>query len=579
MMGMLTASLASAQTYYFVDKSTGSDSSNGTTEATAWRTIQKALDVAGANSIVQIKAGTYYENLTAKQTGTINNPIVYRSYQQDVVIIDGSATTGSTLLTIKDKSNLRFEHLTFQNITKNNAKGIYIESGANSINPASNLYFKRVTVTGINWNSSKTKEPKENNNAQPFIAYGRGTTVSKAITNLVIDSCEFYNNIPGYSEVLSIDGNINGFTIKNNLVHDNLNIGIYAGGNYEECSVKSLDHSRNGVIENNTCYNNVALYATSGGIYADGAQNVIIRNNRSYNNGYGIDLGCERDGTTDSITVINNLIYNNADAGITVGGYDTTTTGQVLGCIIRNNTLYQNDLGKNGSGEFYLTKASDCVFENNVVYTSSQKVLLSLENIVPQAGNKFNYNCWYNPTGDSARLTVNWVDKTYSSYTAYKKATYQDADSKFANPLLAAVPSLNLLAGSPCINAGNPATVLSSGETDFAGNTRVNGIIDIGAYESTGLVTAVKDILKGRPGVYVYPNPVKPSTTIYLTTPLNNGILEIYDISGKKTGEIRNITGTQIHIDGIPLKKGVYVYKLSQHYSVVATGKLVSVNE
>lgn len=359
-----------AQSNYFVDNTNGNDSNNGTSLATPWKTIQKACNTAVPNSIIQIKAGTYKENIVVNVSGTVGNPITFKAYMNDAVFIDGTGTLGSTLLIIKDKSYLNFENLTLQNLTKNNAIGILVECSTSGTVHA--LHFSKLIFKNINWTNNATTQPGSNNNSQPFIAYGRGTTAANAITNLLIENCEFYNNITGYSETMSLDGNIDGFSIKNNYVHDNINIGIYVGGNYGECSIPALDHVRNGTIESNTCSSNVAFYATSGGIYADGAQNVLIQKNKCTGNGYGIEVGCEENGSTDNIVVINNLIIQNKEAGIAVGGYTTTTTGQVLNCIFRNNTLFQNDDSKNGSGEFYITKASGCIFENNILYTNME---------------------------------------------------------------------------------------------------------------------------------------------------------------------------------------------------------------
>lgn len=481
-----TPSKNPTQTSYYVDGTNGSDSNTGLSAANAWKTIQKACNSATPGSTVYIKSGSYYENIVVNVSGTAGSPIYFRNFENDAVIIDGTNTSGTALLSITDKSHLVFRNLQFRNLVKNNAVGIFIECSEDGT--VTSLHFKNLVVHDIKWVNNTSTIPGDDDNAQPFIAYGRGTTSARAITDIVVDSCEFYNNITGYSESVSLDGNIDGFSLTNNQVHDNTNIGLYAGGNYGECSVATLDHARNGIIEKNTCYHNVSDYATSGGIYADGAWNVTIQKNICYGNGYGIEVGCEENGTTDSIIVINNLIYNNQDAGIAVGGWTTSTTGQVLNCTFRNNTLYQNDVANNGSGEFYITKASSCNFINNVMFTNSENTLLSLEKISPQTSNTFNYNCYYTPSGSSSNITINWRGKTYSTFASYKKGISQDNNSLFSNPALVNVTSspfdLNIQAGSPCIDAGNPSTILITGETDFAGNTRMaNSKIDIGAYE------------------------------------------------------------------------------------------------
>jgi hypothetical protein len=471
---------------FYVDKTNGLDKNTGTSADQAWKTIQKACNSATPGSVVYIKGGTYNENIVVNVSGTATSPITFKNYNSDPVIVDGTGKSGSILLQIEDKSYLNFEGIVFQNVVKNGAKGILVE--CSSKGKVTSLSFKKIVIRNIKWTSSATTLPGDEDNAQPFIVYGRGTTEANAITDLVVDSCEMYNNYTGFSEVLSIDGNVKGFTVTNNIVHDNTNIGIYAGGNYGECSVPSLDHARNGLIEKNICYKNVSSYATSGGIYADGSQNVVIRRNISCRNGYGIEVGAEENGTTENITVINNLVYKNQESGIAVGGWTTETTGQVLNSTFRNNTLYWNDSTNNGSGEFYITKASNCTFENNIVYSNKQNIFITVEKMSPQTSNKFNYNCYFSQSNSATNIEVNWRGKNYTSFVKYQSGSSQDKNSLYANPKLTNIalttPDFGLLPGSLCINGGNPSTVVSAGETDFMGNIRMaGGRIDIGAVE------------------------------------------------------------------------------------------------
>jgi len=567
------------QTNYYVDPVNGNNAFNGTSLGAAWKTIQKACDAATPNSIVQIKGGTYYENLVVNVSGTNGNPITFKNYMNESVIIDGTGTTGTTLLNITDKSYLTFKNLTFQNLTKNNAQGILVECSAGGT--VTSLLFRKLVVKNIRWTANASATPTSNNNAQAFIAYGRGTTSAKAIANLVIDSCDFYNNVTGFSEVLSLDGNIDGFTVTNNNVHHNTNIGIYAGGNYGECSIPSLDHARNGTIEKNNCYKNVSLYATSGGIYADGAQNVIIRRNICYRNGYGIEVGCEENGTTDNITVINNLLFRNLDCGIAVGGYTTSTTGQVLNSIFRNNTLFQNDSSKNGSGEFYITKASNCVFKNNLVYTNSENVLFSVENISPQASNTFNYNCWFTPQNNANDITVNWKTANYSSFSAYKTGTSQDANSFYSNPKLVNTilvnPDLHIQTLSPCVNSGDPVTTVLGSETDYDGNARAVSTIDIGAFEYAviPIISEISSIENNKVPMFVYPNPFSSQATLFSGIELKNASLAIYNLAGNEVKKVENISGFQIPLDGDNLPVGLLIFKVEQDSKVISTGKLI----
>ena len=451
-----------AQTNYYVDVVNGNDLNNGTSLSSTWKTIQKACNTATPNSIVQIKAGTYNENIVVNVSGTIGNPITIKNYLNDVVLIDGTIATGTTMLTISNKNYLNFENLTIQNRTVNNAQGILVETtGANT---STGLSFSNITISNINWINNAATIPTATDNAQAFIALGR----NGGISNITIDNCHVFNNILGFSEAISLDGNINGFTIQNCLVHDNTNIGIVAIGNYTTSTPINTDHARNGTIKNNVCYKNVSLYATSGGIYIDGGNNIVVSQNKCYENGNGIEVGCEQNGTTDNITVRDNLVFNNNQSGISVGGYTATTTGQVTNSTIRNNTLFENNSSNDGTGEIVISKASNCSFENNIIYSSSQSVLMSVDNILPQSGNSLNYNCWFTPQNNPSAIVVNWRGLTYTTFPSYQTGTSQDVNSLFSNPNLnnAALPSpeLHILATSPCVNTGKSSTLVSVGE-------------------------------------------------------------------------------------------------------------------
>jgi hypothetical protein len=476
--------LASVRIYY-VDGAQGNDQNDGLSLTTAWKTIQKSFDAAVAGSTVMIKGGTYYEQLTVHVSGTAGNPVTFTNYNGEQVIIDGSKITGTTIVTIADKSYLVFSNLTITNLTKNNATGVLVSAGkSGSVN---DVTFRRVVFSNIKWTSSAATTPNSNQNAQPFIAYGYGATQANAITNLVIDSCEFTGNITGYSESLSLDGNIDGFTITNNKVHDNSNIGIAAIGHYGTSSNTTVDQSRNGLIRGNTCYNNKASYATSGGIYVDGGANIKIDRNITYQNGYGIEVGNEENGSASNITVTNNIIYLNEVAGIAIGGYDSGNSGQVLNSVIRNNSFFKNNTNNDGSGEIYMTKASNCTIGNNVFYTNDQNTLFSLENIKPQTGNTFDYNDWYTPGGNASDISINWGSKSYSSFTSYKTATGQDAHSTFKDPLFTSTgttPDMHVKTGSPCLRTGNVSWITDASELDYDGKPRVvNGAVDMGAYQ------------------------------------------------------------------------------------------------
>src|SRR3712207_5525592 len=64
---------AAGTTYYL--SPSGSDSNSGTTQATPWRTIQKAVDLAGPGDVLSLAPGTYLQDVISKRNGTASAPI------------------------------------------------------------------------------------------------------------------------------------------------------------------------------------------------------------------------------------------------------------------------------------------------------------------------------------------------------------------------------------------------------------------------------------------------------------------------------------------------------------------------
>ncbi len=566
---VLLSAAAIAQTNYYVDGTSGNNSNNGLTLATAWKTIQKACNSAVAGSVVNIKGGTYHENVVLHSSGTAENPIVYTNYQNDVVVLDGSGTTGTVLIDIAGKSYVTFQNMTLQNLTSAYAKGVSVSSGSAA---TIGITLRNLTIRNIGWTMNAAEIPGESDNS--WAIYVRGQ--SGGISNLMIDDCGVHDNVLGYSEAITIGGNVDGFTIKNTTVYDNTNIGIHCSGNSD-----STEGPRNGLISGNTCYGNLSPIALSAGIYIDGSHDITVERNSTYGNGIGIEVGCELDGSAQYIKVKNNLIYSNRNTGLAVGGYTNDTTGQVLYSTFRNNTFFQNNTLNSGVGEITVTKASNCVFEDNLVYANSQNVLMALLDIDPQENNLFNYNCWYTPSGNANNIVVYQGLATYSTFSAYKNGSSFDSNSMFANPgmiasLLPDAAGMFLVETSTCIDSGNPELITSDGETDFDGNPRITGsAVDIGAREfNSSLAVAYPEF--HAENTQVVPNPFRESTFIISATLLDGASVVLSDFTGKTIRKISGISGNRVEIkrDGLPA--GFYFYRITKGEKVVSAGKIIA---
>jgi hypothetical protein len=519
---------------WFVAKN-GSDSQGNGSQGSPWASIGHALSRVKPGDTVYVAGGTYSESVTLSTSGTASAPIVIDG--QGAAIIDGSQVAcctspafassngfigGNTegLLNIGSKSAENYvtvEGFTIQNYATTDDSmvpaGILLAGGGTGINVLDN------TIQNIH--AANTS----NGNAYGIGVFGTSATpLSVTVSYNTVTGC-----LTGVSETTTFNGNVQNFVFSYNTVYGNDNIGMDAIG-FEGVGPSGADQAKNGDVYGNVIYNNSGVnnpgYAGSSpnwgedGLYCDGCTQVVFERNIVYGNDIGIEAASEISGKLSSDVIIrNNLIFGSNSAGITVGGYAKSGTGGSSNITIVNNTLYDNDLQKTGSGEFQIQyRASGITFENNAVYAGAQGQFLN--GYVPGSGVTLDHNDYYT-TSSTTLFVLN--NSSYSSFAKYRQATGQEQNSVFANPAYVALPTcsatgttptgggktkasscttagnLDLQPGSPAWNAGNPLLGSPSGSgystyeksqpfvgsVDFNGNARVNanGQINIGAFE------------------------------------------------------------------------------------------------
>ena len=467
----------------YVDGTNGNDTNDGLTLATAWATIQKSFDSAQPGDSVFIRGGNYTEHLVMNVTGLPGQRIWFGEYAEEQVEIHGDPSLGPTMLRIEDVSHITIKGLRLSDLAMADAQGILIRCTQGG--SVSDISLEYLRVENIDWTTSPGTIPGPDDNAQPIIVYGEGGTAANAITGLVLDNCVVNSCNTGYSESLSLDGNISGALLQTCLVTNNTNIGILVAGGYGVCADPALDNVRNTTISECWAHHCVSNYAASAGIYVDGADSILVIRCRASLNGYGYEVGCEEDGEAIGVRIIDCQADNNLGPGLAIGGYDAGTSGQVTGALIRNNDLYNNDSLREGSGELYMTKAVNCVFRNNIFYTNDQHVLMTREDIAPQNGNTFDHDAWFTLGGDPLDAEVDWGGNTLAGYDAFTSTSGWEAQGFYANPLFnSATPNymnFGLQTGSPCIDAGDPTTVIIPEESV---GRLIGPYIDIGMWEA-----------------------------------------------------------------------------------------------
>ena len=489
-LSFYTVSVKAASVYYVATN--GNDSNSGT-EQSPWQTIQKACDSLTAGDTVYIKVGTYKEKVTVNVSGSESGGyITIQNFGTDKVILDGTEITApsgqSALLLINSKSFITIKGLEICNYKTSTSglliMGIFITGSAHHIQISNN------NIHNIE-NNAKVDSDKMGRDAHGIAVYG--TDGTNSINNIIIDGNTVTNCELGSSESMVVNGNVDTFTITNNLIHDNDNIGIDMIG--WEGKASSNDQARNGVCRGNTVYNISSAgnpaYDTddlcADAIYVDGGKDIIIERNAAYTSDIGIEVASEHNGkTTSGVMVRDNLIYNNNCIGIAFGGYDTNR-GTTVNCQFLNNTLYNNDTLQQGNGEILIQKANSNTVKNNIIYCNSQNLVVGNPfSSTYSYNNTFDYNTYYGPGGTS-NVEWQWQNKYYTGFAAFKNKTNQDLHSIFANPLLKSTSPLDfhLQSGSPAINAGDPTFTPATGETDFGGGARLLGTrVDCGAYEN-----------------------------------------------------------------------------------------------
>ncbi len=469
---------------------TGNDANVGSA-TNPWRTIQHAVAVVPAGGTIQVHAGIYHEAVTITRSGNSRAGfITVESLPGESAIVDGTGLTVGNggqqgLFTLFNANYVRVIGFEIRNYTSNKASmvpaGIYAYGSGNHIEILNN-HIHNISTT----------VPTSAGDAFGMAIYGSATT---PIRNLIVDGNELDHLVLGFSESLSVNGNVQNWQVTNNKVHDNNNIGIVAIGFEQTAPTVALDQARDGWIADNIVYNitsttNSAYNFQPGadGIYVDGGTRITIERNMVDHADLPIELASEHHTrTTSYVTARNNLILFGNVTGISIGGY-ANGVGGTDHCTIVNNTLYENDSTNSGSGEFQVQwHATNNVFENNVLYANAQGLLVNSFVNAATPPVTLDRNIYYTVNGASDAQWV-WNNRTYTNLAAFQTASHGEANGVLADPKFVSQTAsnldLHLATGSPAINTGTNLGLALEGSWDFDENPRIVGAgIDRGAYE------------------------------------------------------------------------------------------------
>lgn len=292
---------------YYISPS-GSDSNDGMSFSSAFKSIQKALDFASGGDIINLAAGSYTQDLVTKKNGSSDKPITITGPKEAVVKGGGKARV----------LEINHDYLTLSGFT--------IDGLAGSSTSASGYRDKLIYVQGKETKAGVTGLKILNmviKNAGGECVRLRYFAQNNEIANNSISNCgvhDFKFNAGGKNgegiyigtapEQLGDGKNPTSDPDQsnNNSIHDN---NFNTQGN--EC-VDIKEAASGNIIENNKCTGQKD--ANSGGMDSRGEGNTF-RNNEIYgNSGAGIRLGGDKEAQGINNSIYQNIIKDNKSGGV-----------------------------------------------------------------------------------------------------------------------------------------------------------------------------------------------------------------------------------------------------------------------
>ena len=454
----LTA-LAAGRTWY-VDKAV-TTSGNGTSLATAFKTIQEAANVANlAGDLVLINGGDYYN-------GTSTNA---------VLVITNSGAAGNPI--------------TYQAYNMSNKPKIHALAGDNLYRAVA-VQADHIVVNGLEVIGDKSNCVTTTPNAQPKyrttgIQVGADNSSTEKIYDVIVENCAVHD-FPGggigtkYASQLTIKGNV----VYNNCYYSEdrtSGISIVLPSNAGLASDGTADgdatHPKNFIL-NNLCYNNQNTLPNS----SDGSGIIVDVNKNS---------AALLDGDFRGYTrVENNVCANNGGAGIAV------TSSQNIEIV--NNTTRNNRLIYTTWGEVFLNvNPSNIIVSNNLLSatTTSDGNAFAIKIASTATSITCDYNLFFPVATSNNPIVPNTVNQDGNVPGSSHPSANLNVDPKFVAYLGAyngayspgATPTYNefkVLSGSPAINSGSNNNYKFYAYNDFLGTSRsgAQGLPDRGAFE------------------------------------------------------------------------------------------------
>lgn len=422
--------LSSLGRMFYVANS-GNDSNLGTSQL-PFRTITgafAAISNLGANDVIIVMPGTYYEQVVVDKGGDTTGYLTLRSLVKHQALIRSPKGTYSAV-----------------NIIKNYVvvDGFDVQAGGD----------------GHGIEATFFDDNPENN----------GPHHVKILNNVC-------HNNPGSGIGLAFG---DWLTIEGNTCYENCHTNKFQGSGisiYEARAISDLTPGFHIFVRNNVSFRNIELdlpgdpeppHSDANGIIIDD-----FRNSQT-----GNPAGNYLFGTL----VENNFVHDNGGKGIQIFLSDNV--------MIRNNTSYHNNRDplnpSTWRGELSNVSATNNSWVNNIAVAdrgiNASNTAIGDSDTTEQVSKNV---LWYNNLTFNGRLGEGSINSERKNISLTTHSPYRNIfgiDPKFVDPDNESAPNFRLKPGSPAVDAGTQAHGVAS--TDLDGNSRVvGGTVDIGAYE------------------------------------------------------------------------------------------------
>ena len=395
------APIAHRARLWFVDSLIGNDDADGTTPATAWRTLPRAAraNLAPGDQLLLAGGHPHVGPLHLRASGTAARPIVVGSYGRDRAVINGGDGNGFVW---RNAGGIVVRDLDIRgNGVSNRGCGLLIENSRGARDRRTYVRIEGVRAAGFSTGRGDPRSGFEG--CGIFVG---GTAVQKCgFADVSITDCEVTDNGLCGLMVSSLGG-----TAADSYANADVRIvGCRAWNNpglphyIKNWSGSGIlmENTERGVIAHCAAWENGRLNPAAApggpvGIWTHASRKITIEYNHSYlNNSGGYDGGgFDFDASVQDSVLRHNYSHDNRGAGYLIYSYKGSEAVST-NLRIEDNISIRDGMNMNYAGLWLRTDGpaiEDVVFARNVVVAAPRQIGVRIDTRGPLARIRFEHN-------------------------------------------------------------------------------------------------------------------------------------------------------------------------------------------